>query len=326
MTTSGTVSFSVTRDQICIQSAVEIGLIAEGETLNAYQLGILTLKLNMLVKQWQGQADFAPGLKVWKRVRGDLVLDPTKSVYALGPTSSDRWASNLTRGVITANLSAGTTAIPLASTTGMTNGDQFGVLLQNGSIYWTTATFSGGVATIPNPGLPSPAIANGFVYDYTSLQIQPLEILTGVLRDSSNTDIPLEKLTLQRYEAIPTKADPNTASDPLAYYYERQLGNGMMYLNTYPADLSKFLHFVFLSPMQDFDNPNDTPDYPQNWYLPLVYGLAVHSGPSFSRPISQDLKDLLSGTLAVARNQDPETSQLFFQPDCDPPFFGSDGE
>lgn len=324
MTTSGTYSFSVTRDQICTQAAVENGLIAEGETLNAYQLNILTLKLNMLVKQWQGRADFAPGLKVWKRMRGDLVLDPAKSFYQIGSTGSARWASNLTRGTIASNVAQGATSIPLASASGMTNGDQFGVLLQNGTIYWTTATFSGNTATIPGPGLPSPALANGLVYDYTTLQIQPLEILTGVLRDSSNTDTPLRPLTIQLYESLPTKADPATASDPLAYYYERQLGNGMLYLNTYPADLSKYLHFVFLAPMQDFDNATDTPDYPQNWFLPLVYGLAVHSAPSFSKPISTDLEKLLEMSLAVARNQDPEESQLFFQPDCDPPYFGSE--
>lgn len=324
MTTSGTVSFSVTRDDIIIDALQNLGVIAEGETPNAYQVGIAARKLNMLVKQWQGTADFAPGLKVWSRKRGDLVLDPTKSVYALGPTTIDRWATNLTRTTIASNCATGATAIPIASTNGMTNGDHFGVLLQNGSIYWTTATFSGTTATIPGPGLPSPAIANGFVYDYTAIQIQPLQILTGVLRDSSNTDIPLEPLTLQAYESLPTKADPNTASDPLAYYYERQLGNGNLYLNTYPADLSKFLHFVFLSPIQDFNEPTDTPDYPQNWYLALSSGLSVICGPAFGRAVSQDIKDMATVSLATARNQDPDTSQLFFQPDGDPPFFGAE--
>ncbi|CAB3731109.1 hypothetical protein [Paraburkholderia rhynchosiae] len=324
MTTSGTVSFTVTRDDIIIDALQNLGVIAEGETPNAYQLAIAARKLNMLVKQWQGAADFAPGLKVWSRKRADLVLDPTKSVYSLGPTSTDRWASNLTRTTITANCAAGATAIPIASTTGMTNGDHFGVLLQNGSIYWTTATFSGSTATIPSPGLPSPAIANGFVYDYTSLQIQPLQILTGSLVDRSNTKIPLTRLTLDTLEALPTNMDANTASDPLAFYYERQLGNGMLYLNTYPADLSKYLHFVFLSPIQDFNEPTDNPDYPQNWFLALSSGLSVICGPAFSRPVSQDLKDIATVALATARNQDPETSQLYFQPDGDPPFFGSD--
>lgn len=323
MTTSGTVTFSVTRDDIIIDALQNLGVISEGQTPNAYQMGICTRKLNMLVKQWQGAADFAPGLKVWSRKRGALILDPTKSVYSLGPTSSDRWASNLTRTTITGDCAPGATTIPLASTTGMTNGDNFGVLMQDGTIYWTTATFSGLTATIPSPGLPSSAIANDFVYDYTSLQIQPLEILTGSLIDNSNTKIPLEKLTLQTLEALPTNMDPNTASDPLAYYYERQLGNGVLYLNTYPADLSKYLNFVFLSPIQDFNEPTDTPDYPQNWFLALSAGLSVICGPAFSRPVSQDLKDMATGALATARNQDPETSQLFFQPDGDPPFFGS---
>jgi hypothetical protein len=322
MTTSGTVTFTVTRDDIILKSLTDLGVIAEGQTPNAYQTKLAAMNLNMLVKLWQGQADFAPGLKVWSRTRGALVLDPTKSVYALGPTSTDRWASNLTRATIASNCATGATAIPLASAQGMTNGDHFGVLLQNGNIYWTTATFSGNTATIPGPGLPSPAIANGFVYDYTSLQIQPLEILNGRLVDSSSTTIPLTKLTLDTYEALPTTIDPNTASDPLAYYYERQLGNGMLYLNTYPADLSKYLDFVFLSPIQDFNEPTDNPDYPQNWYLALSTGLTVMSGPTFQRPVTQDMKDIAMMALSIAKNQDPETSQLFFQPEGDAPYFG----
>jgi hypothetical protein len=322
MTTSGTVTFSVTRDDIILKSLIDLGVIAEGQTPNAYQTKLAAMNLNMLVKAWQGSADGAPGLKVWNRVRADLVLDPTKSVYSLGPTSTDRWAANLTRTNITGNVAAGGTVIPLTSTTGMTNGDHFGVLLQNGTIYWTTATFSGLNATIPGPGLPSPAIANGFVYDYTSLAIQPLEILTGSLVDSSNTKIPLTKLTLQSVEALPTNLDPNTASDPLAYYYERQLGNGVVYLNTYPADLSKYLHFVFLSPVQDFNAPTDNPDYSSNWFLALASGLTVISGPTFQRAVTQDMKDIATMALTIARNQDPETSDLFFQPDADPPFFG----
>lgn len=324
MTTSGTVSFSVTRDDIILKALTDLGVVAEGQTPNAYQTSKAAMNLNMLVKAWQGQADGAPGLKVWSRKRGSLVLDPTKSVYSLGPTSTDRWASNLTRTTIAANCATGATAIPITSTAGMTNGDQFGVLLQNGQIYWTTATFSGSTATIPSPGLPSPAIANGFVYDYTALQIQPLEIVTGSLVDSSNTKIPLQRLTVQTLEGLPTNMDPNTASDPLAYYYERQLGNGMLYLNTYPADLSKYLHFVFLSPIQDFNEATDTPDYPQNWYLALSSGLTVISGPTFQRPVTQDMKDIAAMALTIAKNQDPETSQLFFQPEGDPPFFGSE--
>lgn len=324
MSTSGTVSFSVTRDDIILKALTDLGVIAEGETPNAYQTNLAAKNLNMLVKLWQGRSDFAPGLKVWSRTRGSLVLDSTKSVYALGPTSSDRWASNLTRGTIASNCAAGATSIPLASASGMTNGDKFGVLLQSGSIYWTTATFTGNTATIPSPGLPSPTIANSFVYDYTSLQIQPLEILFGRLVDSSNTTIPLTRLTLGTYESLPTAIDSNTSSDPLAYYYERQLGNGMLYLNTFPADLSKYLDFVFLSPIQDFNEPTDNPDYPQNWYLALASGLAVISGPTFSRPVSQDLKDIAMMSLKIAQNQDPETSQMYFQPEGDPPFFGSE--
>ena len=323
MTTSGTVTFTVTRDDIILKALTDLGVIAEGQTPNAYQTQLAATNLNMLVKLWQGRADFAPGLKVWSRVRADLILNAAKSVYSLGPSSTDNWASNLSVTTLAANLAEGATSIPITSASGMTSGDKFGILLQAGSIYWTTATFSGNTATIPSPGLPGPAIEGDRIYDYTALAIQPLEILTGRLIDISNTSIPIDPMTLQTYESLPTTLDPNTASDPLAYYYERQLGNGMLYLNTFPADLSKYLHFVFLSPIQDFNEPTDNPDYPQNWYLALASGLTVISGPTFQRTVTQDMKDIAMMSLKIAQNQDPETSELYFEPECDAPYFGS---
>ena len=37
-------------------------------------------------------------------------------------------------------------------------------------------------------------------------------------------------------------------------------------------DVTKHLHVTYLAPTQDFVNPGDAPDYPQQWYRPLVLG------------------------------------------------------
>lgn len=316
-TLSGTVNFTVTRDDICTLALQYLGVIAEGETPNAYQMGVVTKILNMLVKQWQGTADFAPGLKVWSRKRGDLILDSTKSSYLLGPTG-DRWAANLNRTTTAAAYLAGATVIVVASVAGMLNGDQFGVVLQSGSIFWTTVSSISGNNVTVAAGLPSPALSGAIVYDYTSKQIQPLQIVACTLKDNQgNTVYALDKVTVETMEAQPSLTNSATLADPLQYYYERQSGNGVLYLNTYPSDLSKFLHFVFLSPIQDFNAATDNPDYPQNWFLPLSQGLAINSGPIFNKPISQDLKDLFQASITIARNQDPDTSDLYFQPGAD---------
>lgn len=87
MTTSGSVDFTVNRNEI-IESALQaIGVIAVGQTMSASHVSTGARWLNLIVKQWQGAADMSPGLKVWSRKRGYIFPQTNKHEYALG---SDR--------------------------------------------------------------------------------------------------------------------------------------------------------------------------------------------------------------------------------------------
>lgn len=72
MTTSGVYSFSVTRDQIVRLAMLNIGQLQDIEVPTAQELTDCSMFLNMMVKQWMGKADFAPGLKTWTRRHGHL--------------------------------------------------------------------------------------------------------------------------------------------------------------------------------------------------------------------------------------------------------------
>lgn len=317
MPSSGTVTYSLNRNQIITASLMAIGYLGDGEVASANDISAASDILNMLVKNWSGSSDFAPGFKLWSRKRGNLLLDTTKNSYNLGP-SGDRWTDVVTRTTLTATAAAAAASLTVASISGIANTNAIGIVLDNGTLFWTTVNGTpSGVTVTLTVGLTSQASKGATVYAYASLTRRPLEILTAVLRDSSNQDTDLDVMTIQDYQSLPAKADSTTTGDPQSFYYESQLTNGVLYLDIYPNDLTKYVHCVYLSPIEDFNAATDTIDMPQVWYLPLMYGLGIHASPTFRMPVSDQLNGLFTASLAIAKNADPEQSTIFFEPGRD---------
>ena len=118
MATSGSVDFSVTRDDIITGAMRVIGALGEAETPTSYEISNASQALNMLVKQWQGATNFAPGLKVWARKVGYLFVQSDTVQYALGP-SGDNWTNSYVSTTTTAAASSGASSITVASATGL---------------------------------------------------------------------------------------------------------------------------------------------------------------------------------------------------------------
>ena len=288
----------------------------------------------MMVKQWMGTQDYAPGLKMWTRARGDLFLSSTKYAYNLGP-SGDAWAGGIAvaqpngltyaQHQTIANASAGATTINVGvgSTSNLTANDYVVLQLTSGDIYTTTvATINAGAGTfiIPAPGLPSPMAANNYLWNYTTKAQRPLEIVTCILRDITNNDTPMDYMTVQTYEQLPSKTQSSYTSDPTSIYYEPDLGNGTLYIDVGGAqDVTKHLHMVFLRPIQDFNNPLDNPDYAAEWFLALSWGLTKQICPMYNAVWSTTMQENHDTALSIARNANPETSQLYFQCNSDRP-------
>lgn len=331
MTTSGTWTFTVVRDDIIREAMLNVGAIGEAEVPTAQEVTDCARKLNMLVKQWMGTQDFAPGLKMWTRQRADLFLSSSKGVYALGP-SGDNWAAGVAATTLTgqnygqdqlnANAAAAATTLSLGvgSTSNFTAGDYLVVQLNSGDIYSTTvSTVNGGAGTItiPSPGLPSAANANNYVWNYTTKGQRPEAIVTCILRDINNADTPVDPMTVQDYEVLPTKTMSSFLSDPAAFYYEAQLTNGQVYLDIAGAqDVTKHLHMVYLRPIMDFVNPGDSPEYPQQWYRALCWGLSREICGMFDADWSDDMDSNYRESVAMARESYSETTTFYFQPDA----------
>ena len=319
MALSGTYTFSVTLADIIRECMLNLGRLAESENPSAQEITDLTRKLNMLVKQWQAKADFAPGLKVWTRLRGNMFLSSTTGNYQIG-SSSGQWGDPVYNRTTTATYNAGATAIAVSASTNFTSGDNVGIELDSGVLFWTTATISGTTLTLTT-GLPSKSTSGAVVFNYTTNQIRPERIETCVLRDINYNDTPINIMTLQDYQILPTKSSSTYIADPQGIYYEYGI-NATNYGTIYTdvgaaADTTKWLHIVFLSPIMDFTNQTDNPFFPQAWFLPLTWGLAKQSASMFGVQWTDQMQSNYIESLAIAREQFPETTSMYFMPGDD---------
>ena len=343
MALSNSFSFSVTATDVIRESMLNIGAIGENETPTAQEFNDCQRKLNMLTKQWMGKQDFAPGLKMWTRARGALFLSSSKGKYQLGPTG-DNWAGGVATSPTsthqtnqaTVAASAGATGLTIGtgSIGNLTLGDFVVVQLASGDIFSSNVgainSGAGGFTFGNSNTLPSAINVGTYVWNYTVKGQRPLAITTGVLRDSSNNDIPLNVMTLEDYEFLPTKTMPTYLGDPTAWYYESQIGSqlyapvitgpGMVYLDVGGAqDVTKHIHFVYLRPTMDIVNPGDNFEYPQQWYRALCWGLSREICAMFDAEWTKDMDANLSESLGMCRQADAENTSMYFQPNDDIP-------
>lgn len=313
MPTSGSVDFSVTRNDLILAALRAAKIIAKDQTPDANHITTGAEALNMIVKQWQGRADFGANLKVWSRKTAYLFLQSGQSVYSLGP-SGDHWASSYSSTTVSAAEAGGQTIISVVSTTGMTAADQIGIELDSGSLHWTTIVSTGAGPTVTiTSALPSAAGAGRRVFWYTTTARRPLNLLTAVLRDTNTIDQPLPvDRAREDYEAL---GDKTSDGDPVWLAYEATLTNGTLYLSSEPSDVTKVIRIVFLGSIEDFDAIADTPDYPQEWFRPLKFQLAIDLWGEYKKEeLPLWLKMQRDESLSIAQNTDPETSDAYFQP------------
>lgn len=332
--TSGTYVFSVTRDQVIRTAMLDIGALAEGDSPTGQEVSDMANLLNMIVKQEMGDVVRGTGLQVWTRKRAELFLGASKYLYNCGQ-SGDNWCDS-TAGLnypylynqqqLTANAAAGASSFQVASVANYNINDYLGLVI-NGDIFWTTVSAINvitNVVSIPNV-LPAAALTNAYVWNYTNKGVRPLHIVSVVLRDIYANDTPIDTMTVERYEALPTKVAPTNIADPTSILYESafqtQSPNGRLYLDVGGAqDVTKHLHVTYLAPTQDLNNPGDALDYPQQWYNYLSLKLGKRACPMFRCAWDATLESQLVDAEVIAKSGDPNTSEAYFQPNADSPY------
>lgn len=318
MATSGTTSYSVTELDIITDAMQNIGAIGAAETsIAAEDYVVARRKLNMLIKQWAAQIDFAPGLKMWTRRRGFLFPQASQTVYSLGPTGDECASETYVTSTLASSESVGAGTVTLVSATGFASGGRIGILLDSGAFQWTTINGApaGAVVTL-TAVLTGAASAGARVFAYTSKIHRPFEIETASLRDTNGDDFPLRvSALLEEHEAISSKSALGTPQD---LYFEAKRTNAKLYLDCQPSDLTEVIRLVYMSYVEDMSATTNDVDFPAEWYRALSGQLSIDLCVPFSRPVTQDLKDYAAQGLLMAKRAYPERSNAEYQnnPDC----------
>lgn len=281
MTTSGSYSFSRNRDQIIAAAARRVGAIASGETPDATTVSDFSEALNAMVKSWQTQ-----GVYIWTATEGILFLQLEQSRYTLSVSSTDKAAGSYVETNLSADAVAGATSISVDSITSISNGDNIGVQLDDGTLDWSTVSGSPSGSTVTMAaGLGDSASDGALVLVYTSNIVRPLKIISARRFNLiSSIETPMNEFDRVEYMEQPNKANPGS---PTSYYYDRRGGansSGYFYVWPEPDSVEDAIKFTFARPIQDFSAAGNDADLPQEWIKALISNLAFEMADDFDVP------------------------------------------
>lgn len=292
MATSGSIDYTVDRDDIITEALEIMGALEAGDTPSTDDVTSLSRTLNMMVKFLQ-----AKYVNLFAIQKVYVFLQSDQNEYSLSSSSSDNLTTSFTQTALDGAVSSGGTSLTVDSITGISDGDYIGIKVDDGTMHWDTVNGSPSGSTVTlTTGLDDDASDGAVVYAYTTKAERPMKILNQVVRDSSGRDIPITQLARSDYINLPNKTSDGST---INIYYDPQITTGKLYVWPETDDTSDYLVLWVQRTLEDFDASSDNPDFPQEWYLPLAWNLAHYSKVKFGVPvqlasqISKAAKELL---------------------------------
>ena len=325
MATSNSWHFGQTASDIITGALENINVLEAGESVDSDDSTVALRTLNQLVKQWQGNADQAQGLKVWTRQRVTLFLAKNQVKYLVGPGASDaRATTSYGRTTVSSAYASGTslnvtaltdTTTNVGTTVTMTDGDIIGVVLDDGTIAWTTISAAASSPITIGAGLGGAAAVGNYVYWFTSRAQRFVEIEHAALRDEELIDTKVSVYTdVQQYESIPQK---DGEGDATAILVEPLTTQTRVTLDFAPQDLTKQLRLTVIYPSEDYDATSDDIAYPQEWFAALEWELAKRLAPKFNKRWTDTHEINWKQATQIARQLNPQNTTIYFQPHAD---------
>lgn len=310
MSTSGSYNYSMNRDTLIrramhLANIVNLNQAARGDD-HAFAVDIL----QSMIKLWQ-----AEGIQLWNRRQAALFTGYQDERYSIS-ASGDHCTNTYVNTTISADEAAGQTVLSLTSTVGMTAADYIGIELDGGTRQWTTIVSVDSTTQVTVTAALTGAAASGnTVVTYTSkISDRPLRILDmrKVKLDEQKISTQMEQIGYSEYFNISLKT---TDGAPLNFYYDKILGSGEVYVFPRPNDVNYVLEFTYHEAIEDVDTGTDNFDFPAEWTLPLIYGLAAELMVAYGKfqelPIIQQKAEQYK---EIARDFDADEDPLFILP------------
>lgn len=146
----------------------------------------------------------------------------------------------------------------------------------------------------------------------------PLKLLQAYRLSSDGTRIDMDIESSYNFNQLPT----NSGGIPIKVTYHPQVN--IATLRMWPTPDSTItgttVTLIYQRPFQYFISSTDTADFPEEWYLPLVYKTAVILAPEWGVPIGD--RNMLMGEansyVDEALSMGTEDASLFVQPYMQP--------
>lgn len=308
MTVSGTNTFNQVRNQIIELALARLGIKTFGRGLTPQDITQGSTVLNSMVKSWKNS-----GRHLWKTAEGTLFLAVGQAAYVLDGTTANA-TEDYSETATTADITSGTTVIPVADTSGFVVGYNIGILQNDFTLHWSTITNIASLNITIADAITVNVDSNQAVYAYETKIKRPESVDSLRLKRNPGNEVPCVYLSRDTYFNIPVKY---IAGSPNQYYYDKQLTYGTLYLWPTPNDASQTAKFTYQKQFFDFDTPTNDPDFPNEWIKTLYLNLAVDlagfygkADPNFMAILKAEAAD----SWTMAEGYDREDTSFYIQP------------
>lgn len=311
MARSGSFNFALDRDTIIKRAMQLVNIININQSARGADQAYAVDIFQSMIKLWQ-----AEGIQLWNRRQATLFPAYQDEQYSLSNTG-DRCANTYVNTTLSAAEASGQTVLSITSTTGMTAADQIGIELDSGTRQWTTiVSVDSSTQLTITTALTGAAASGNTVITYTNiLSDRPLRILDARTIDLNNSksSVSMEAIGYDGYFNIPIKT---TDGRPNNFYYDKLLDAGILYLYPRPDDVDILVEFTYHESIEDVDSATDSMDFPTEWTLPLIYGLAAELCIAFGKfQEFQTIKPLADEYKRLVRDFDSDEEPFFLLPD-----------
>lgn len=322
MSSSASYNFVVTRDQLITDALLHINAIGVGETPSANQVTEAARLLNMIVK-----LRASDGMPLWALKRATIL--PETDVSSMNTTG--HIVSSYVDTTISADEASGQTILSVTSSTGMNANDEVGIEMDDGTMHWTSiSTVDSSTQITVLVAIDDEASTGNRVFAYTASTGRigrPLRVLEANVLELTNDSS--WEITIEERNDYYKLGSRTTEGTPNRIYYEPTLGGntadptsssqwyGTFFIYPRFGDGDHVIEFTYHRPFQDFDASTDHPNFPQEFYLPLMLELAALSGSRYG--VSMDERKMLFAEAKMYRDEALtsvyEEGSIFLQPD-----------
>lgn len=311
MARSGSYNFALDRDTIIKRAMQLVNIININQTARGSDQEYAVDIFQSMIKLWQ-----AEGIQLWNRRQATLFPAYQDYQYSIS-SSGDHCTNSYVNTTLSAAEALGQTVLSVTSSTGMTAGDYVGIELDDYSRQWTTIVSVDSTTQITvTASLTAAAASGNTVIAYTNkISDRPLRILDmrNIDLNNNKNSVSMEMIGYDQYFNIPVKV---TDGRPLNFYYDKLLDSGVLYVFPRPDNVDVLLEFTYHEAIEDVDSSTNSMDFPTEWTLPLIYGLATELCVAFGKfEELKIVKPLADQYKQIVREFDNDEEPFFLLPD-----------